>query len=210
MVRGAIWFRTDLRLDDNPALIDAINLCEEVIGIYFFSETQWKLHNESNVKHEFLINNLVLMEESLSELNIPLIDIDDLIEEHAGMTVSEIFEVNGEDYFRNLEEKITIKSLKQKNVVISLGGGGFINDKIRKDVLTNHFSFWLDWDDLVLIKRIKGSKKRPLASKSTKQEIKAIINKRKKIYSKANFKINCNKLTKSEIVKTIIKTYELN
>jgi len=46
--------------------------------------------------------------------------------------------------------------------------------------------------------------------KSTEQEIKVIINKRKKIYSKANFKINCNKLTKSEIVKTIIKTYEFN
>ena len=139
------------------------------------------------------------------KLNIPFIDIDDLIEEHAGMTISEIFEVNGEDYFRNLEEKITIKSLKQNNIVVSLGGGGFINEKIRKDVLTNHFSFWLNWDDLVLIKRIKGSKKRPLASKSTEQEIKAIINKRKKIYSKANFKINCNKLTKSEIVKTIMK-----
>ena len=98
------------------------------------------------------------------KLNIPFIDIDNLIEEHAGMTVSEIFEVNGEDYFRNLEEKITIKSLKQKNVVVSLGGGGFINDEIRKDVLKNHFSFWLNWDDLVLIKRIKGSKKRPLTS----------------------------------------------
>ena len=144
------------------------------------------------------------------KLNIPFIDIDDLIEERVGMTVSEIFELNGEDYFRNLEEKITIKSLKQKNVVVSLGGGGFINGKIRKDVLKNHFSFWLNWDDLVLIKRIKSSKKRPLASKSTEQEIKAIINKRKKIYSKANFKINCNKLTKSEIVKTIIKIYEFN
>ena len=144
------------------------------------------------------------------KLNIPFIDIDDLIEEHAGMTVSKIFEVNGDDYFRNLEEKITIKSLKQKSAVISLGGGGFINDKIRTEVLTNHFSFWLNWDDLVLIKRIKDSKKRPLASKSTEQEIKVIINKRKKVYSKANFKINCNKLTKSEIVKTIIKTYEFN
>ena len=144
------------------------------------------------------------------KLNIPFFDIDNLIEEHAGMTITEIFEANGEDYFRNLEEKITIKSLKHKNIVVSLGGGGFVNDKIRKDVLTNHFSFWLNWDDLILIKRIKGSKKRPLASKSTEQEIKAIINKRKKIYSKADFKINCNKLTKSEIVKTIIKTYELN
>ena len=144
------------------------------------------------------------------KLSIPFIDIDNLVEEHAGMTVTEIFETNGEDYFRNLEEKITIKSLKHKNIVVSLGGGGFINDKIRKNILANHFSFWLDWDDLVLIKRIKGNKKRPLASKSTEQEIKAIINKRKKIYSTADFKINCNKLTKSEIVKTIIKTYEFN
>ena len=144
------------------------------------------------------------------KLDIPFIDIDNLIEEHAGMTVSEIFEADGEDYFRNLEQKITIKSLKHKKVVVSLGGGGFVNDKIREDVLTNHFSFWLNWNDLVLIKRIKGNKKRPLASKSTEQEIKAIINKRKKTYSKANFKINCNKLTKREIVETIIETYELS
>ena len=144
------------------------------------------------------------------KLNIPFIDIDNLIEEHAGMTISEIFEVNGENHFRNLEEIITMKALKRKNVVISLGGGGFINDKIRKNVLINHFSFWLNWDDLVLIKRIKGNKKRPLASESSEQEIKEIIKKRNKIYSKAKFKINCNKLTKSEIIKTVIKTYELN
>ena len=144
------------------------------------------------------------------KLNIPFIDIDNLIEEHAGMTISEIFEVNGENHFRNLEEIITMKVLKRKNVVISLGGGGFINDKIRKNVLINHFSFWLNWDDLVLIKRIKGNKKRPLASESSEQEIKEIIKKRNKIYSKAKFKINCNKLTKSEIIKTVIKTYKLN
>ena len=42
------------------------------------------------------------------KLNFPFVDIDYLIEEHAGMTISNIFEINGEDYFRNLEEKITI------------------------------------------------------------------------------------------------------
>ncbi len=144
------------------------------------------------------------------KLNIPFIDIDNLIEEHTGMTVSEIFEVNGEDYFRDLEEKITIKSLKHKNVVVSLGGGGFINDKIRKDILTNHFSFWLSWDESILIKRIKNSKKRPLAFQATDQDIKQLIKKRTRIYSKAQFKINCDKLTKIEIVNKIIKIYELN
>ena len=76
MVRGAIWFRSDLRLDDNPALINAMKDCQEVIGIYIFSAEQWNLHNESNVKHEFLVNNLTDLEKSLNNLNIPLITIN--------------------------------------------------------------------------------------------------------------------------------------
>jgi len=144
------------------------------------------------------------------KLNLPLIDIDTLIEKDTGMSISEIFKNNGEDYFRNLEEKITLKNLKNIKNVISLGGGGFINDKIRKEITTKHFSFWLNWDESILIKRIKGNKKRPLAFKLTDREIKKLIKKRSKIYSNAQFKINCNKLTKTEIVQKIIKIYELN
>jgi len=123
---------------------------------------------------------------------------------------SKIFKKNGENYFRSLEEKITLKALKDINSVISLGGGSFINDKIRKIILTNHFSFWLNVDQSVLLSRIRHSKHRPLTIDSTDQEIKKIIKERSKIYSKAQFKINCNKLTKNEIVKKIIKIYELN
>ena len=144
------------------------------------------------------------------KLDLTFIDIDNLIVKDTGMSISEIFKKKGEDYFRNLEEKITLKSLKKINNVISLGGGGFINTKIRKEILTNHFSFWLNCDDSILIKRIKGNKKRPLAFNSTDKEIRAIIKDRSKIYSDAKFKINCNKLTKTEIIKKIIKIYELN
>ena len=144
------------------------------------------------------------------KLNLPFIDIDSLIEQNTGLTISEIFEKKGENYFRSLEEKITLKSLKKNKNVISLGGGGFINTKIRKEILSNHFSFWLNWDEATLIRRIKGSKKRPLAFRSSDHEIRLIIKNRSKIYSNAKFKINCNKLTKTEIVKKIIKIYELN
>ena len=144
------------------------------------------------------------------KLNLQFVDIDNLIIETVGMTISEIFKKKGESYFRNLEEKITLKCLKKMKNVISLGGGGFINAKIRREVLNNHFSFWLNWDDSILIKRIKNSKKRPLVFESTDQEIRAMIKDRSKIYSNAQFKINCNKLTKTEIVKKIIKIYELN
>jgi shikimate kinase len=143
------------------------------------------------------------------KLNLTFIDIDNLIEKKAGMSISEIFKKEGEVYFRNIEEKVTLKALKGICEVVSLGGGGFINDKIRKEVLFNHFSFWLNWDESVLFKRIKGSKKRPLALQSTDNEIKKLIKKRSKIYSEAQFKINCNKLTKTEIVKKIIEIYEL-
>ena len=144
------------------------------------------------------------------KLNLVFADIDNLIEKENGLSISEIFKNKGESFFRSLEEKITLKALEEVNTIISLGGGGFINKKIRNEVLINHFSFWLNWDESILIHRIKGSKKRPLAFKSTDQEIKIIIKDRSKIYTKAQFKINCNKLTKTEIVKKIIHIYELN
>ena len=144
------------------------------------------------------------------KLDLPFVDIDGLIIENAGMSISEIFKKKGEVHFRSLEEKITLKSLKKNKNVISLGGGGFINDKIREEILINHFSFWLNWHESILINRIKNSKERPLAFKSTDQQIRTIIKNRSKIYSKAKFKINCNKLTKTEIVKKIIKIYGLN
>jgi shikimate kinase len=144
------------------------------------------------------------------KLDVPFIDIDSLIEESVGMSITEIFEKKGEVYFRNIEEKITLKFLKKTKNVISLGGGGFINTKIRKEILLNHLSFWLNWDESFLINRIKNSRKRPIAFKSTDQELRTIIKDRLKIYSNAQFKIDCNKLTKTEIVKKIIKIYELN
>ena len=144
------------------------------------------------------------------KLNLPFADIDNLIVENTGMSILEIFEKKGENYFRNLEEKITLKCLKKNKNVISLGGGGFINIKIRKEILTNNISFWLNWDESILVRRIKDSKKRPLAFKSTEQEIRTIIRNRSKIYTNAQYKINCNKLTKTEIVKKILKIYELN
>jgi shikimate kinase len=141
------------------------------------------------------------------KLNLDFIDIDIEIENRAGMKIHEIFNKKGENYFRSLEEKITLKFLKVGNIVIALGGGAFINSKIRKQILTNHTSFFLDVDIETLINRIKGNKKRPLAFKSTNQEIKDLQKKRSRIYQKAQFRVDCTKLTKSEIVKNIIEIY---
>ena len=144
------------------------------------------------------------------KLNVNFIDVDNEIEKKIGMKISKIFENKGEKYFREIEETMTLKSLKEKKTVIALGGGAFLNSKIKKEVLDNHISFWLNWDNKTLIKRIKSSIKRPIAYKSSRIEIEELIKKRSIIYSKAMYKINCENLTKSEIVRKIIKIYHAN
>ena len=143
-----------------------------------------------------------------NKLNINFIDIDVAIEKLAKMKISEIFSKKGEKYFRNLEEKITMKSLNSSNTVISLGGGAFMNEKIRLEVINNNYSFWLNLDVPTLLNRIKKNKNRPLAYKLNESEIVKLIEIRAKVYSKAKFKINCHNLSKTEIVKKIIKLYE--
>ena len=143
-------------------------------------------------------------------LNIEFMDVDEIIEKEEGCKISEIFEKRGEIKFRKIEEKVTLKLLESNKKIISLGGGGFINDNIRNEVLLNHISFWLNWDNATLINRIKRSKKRPIAFNSTENEIKQLISERSKIYSIANYKINCEKFSKNEIVKKILDIYEKN
>ena len=142
------------------------------------------------------------------KLLLNFIDIDNVIENELGLSIKKIFETKGEYYFRKFEEKTTLKKLKSSSTVISLGGGAFSNKEIRKEVLKNHISFWLNWSDDILLNRIKNSKKRPLAFNSSKNEIIDLIKKRSNIYSKALYKIECDNLTKNEIVKEILKIYE--
>ena len=142
------------------------------------------------------------------KLGIKFIDVDKEIERKLGLSISKIFETKGEDYFRKFEEKTTLKILKNNSVVVSLGGGAFINKVIRKEILKNHISFWLNWNNETLLNRIKNSKKRPLAINSTENELIDLIKKRSNIYSKALYEIKCDKLSKNEIVKQVLKNYE--
>jgi len=135
-------------------------------------------------------------------------DIDLIIEDKLQMTISDIFRIKGEKFFRNFEEKITLKLLKEDKTIISLGGGAFINPKIREEVLKNHFSFWLKWTSKTLIKRIQNSPKRPISYKASQNELINLIKKRSNIYSRANYKINCENLSKNEIVNKVINIYE--
>ncbi len=142
------------------------------------------------------------------KLQLKFFDIDKIIENEMHMTIAEIFELKSEIFFRSLEEKIVLKTLKNKNCIISLGGGAFLNERIRKEIIANHSSFWLNCNNKTLLYRIRNNNKRPLANKLTNYELLQLIKKRKKIYTKANFKINCDKVSKNHIVANILKLYE--
>ncbi len=142
------------------------------------------------------------------KLKVDFVDVDKEIEKELGISIKKIFETKGENYFRKIEEKITLGKLKSNSSVIALGGGAFTNKKIRKNVLKDHLSFWLNWNDEILLNRIKNSKKRPLAFNSSDNELIDLIKKRSNVYSKALYEIKCDNLSKNQIVKRILEIYE--
>ncbi len=145
---------------------------------------------------------------SLSQrLNMQFADIDDIIEKKNGLSISMIFEQRGEKTFRQEEEVESKNALKRSNIIIALGGGAFINKNIRDEIKKNSVSIWLDLDVEMLYKRVNLNQKRPLLKNSSKEDLKKIYNDRKKIYSLADFKIQCTLKNKDQIINEIVKIY---
>ena len=103
------------------------------------------------------------------ELSYSFKDVDKIIEKKEGNSINNIFKNKGEIYFRKLENDISLKELKQQNSVVSLGGGAFLNDSIRRLTKKFSISFWLDVSTDELIKRLRKTKKRPLATRRPSQ-----------------------------------------
>ena len=139
-----------------------------------------------------------------------LIDIDKKIEKIENQKISQIFELKGEAYFRELEFNVTIQSLKDNNKIISLGGGAFMNQELRKIIKQKSKTFWLYWNADTLIKRIKNNDKRPVVKNMNHIEIKKLISERNKIYYFSDFKIICESLKKAEIVDKIFQKCKKN
>lgn len=143
------------------------------------------------------------------KLNYNFIDVDKLIEAAEGTSINLIFKNKSENYFRKIENDITLSELKKNHSVISLGGGAFINNKIRKSAKKFSISFWLDVPINELIKRLKKNKQRPLLfDKNNDETVKKIYFEREKIYNEADHRIKCDTLKSEEIVNIILSLYE--
>ena len=140
-----------------------------------------------------------------NKLNYNFFDIDLEIEKLENDKITNIFQNKGESYFRKIEERLSLIFLEKKNCVISIGGGAFMNENIRKKIQKNSYSFWLNWKIKTILDRISKNKKRPLALKLNNKDLANLYRKRVKFYKLSDFKIDCENKNKNEILKNIFK-----
>ncbi len=135
--------------------------------------------------------------------NFKFYDTDDEIEKKEGKTINKIFSDQGENYFRKIEEEITIFYLKKRNCVVSIGGGGICNLNIRNAIKANSYSIYLKVDMNILVRRLNNSKKRPLLNKENRfTKLNEIYDLRKKFYNKADLLVE-NNFDKKDIINKI-------
>ena len=103
-------------------------------------------------------------------LEIDFLDTDDEIERKAGAEISWIFEVEGEEGFRERESKALQKSAEKDNVVISTGGGIVTIEKNRELMIAKGKVVYLKTPIEIQLKRTENDKKRPLLSKGNKEQ----------------------------------------
>ena len=143
------------------------------------------------------------------KLKLKFVDIDRKIEKKEKAKIKDIFDNKGEGYFRTIEKIVTLQELKKKDLLISLGGGAFVNKLIRKEVKKSSISFWLDLDINTLLARLKNTSKRPLLDHNNlEQTINKIYSERKKIYNESTYRIKCNSMSLDKITNQILKLYE--
>jgi len=128
-------------------------------------------------------------------LRTEFLDADDAIEDAAQMSVAEIFEQFGEDYFRDGERRVIARLIedcaRENGGVIATGGGAFCNDETRALILRDAIAVWIDCDIDTLVERTGRRKTRPLLLGGDPREILArLYRERKDFYAQAPVRIN--------------------
>ena len=97
-----------------------------------------------------------------ARLGYPFADADEEIELAANMSISEIFELYGEPYFRDGERRVIARLMDSQSTVIATGGGAFCDAETRALILDRAISVWLDAPIETLVERVNRRDTRPL------------------------------------------------
>lgn len=129
------------------------------------------------------------------KLNRIFIDIDKEIENEFQMPATQIFKTIGEGAFREREKSLISLLSRERNNIISVGGGAFLQEEIKEICLSNCIVIFLDmsfesWKDR--LNTIIDT--RPVLQGLTMEEIKELFYKRQESYSRNHFRINIDGL----------------
>lgn len=95
-------------------------------------------------------------------LHVPFLDSDAEISRAANMTIAEIFERDGEAFFRDRESEVISRLLDGPPCVLSTGGGAFLREENRRMISEKGAALWLRAELELLWQRVKHKTTRPL------------------------------------------------
>lgn len=144
-----------------------------------------------------------------SKLGRPFVDSDDEIEKAAGLSVSDIFALHGEEEFRRVERKVLQRLLDGPPQVLATGGGAYLNE-VTRDLMRKHaITIWLNADLETLWKRVSRRNHRPLLRRPDAKEVLSnLFDERRPIYELADLTVPSVDGPHSKTVTSIIKALE--
>lgn len=140
------------------------------------------------------------------QLQLPLLDTDQLIEEKLGMSIPTIFKKQGESYFREKEAEI-LTAIRNQEGIISTGGGIVLTEVSQSILRTFPNVVFLDIDIDSLVERIKKDTQnvRPLFLNHSPEQFREVYRSRIPYYQKAStFVIESKGKSIEEITNEII------
>ncbi|NRP11857.1 Shikimate kinase [Aliiroseovarius sp. xm-m-379] len=122
-----------------------------------------------------------------NRLGVAFLDSDEEIVKAANMSIAEIFERDGEPFFRDRESEVIARLLETERAVLSTGGGAFLAERNRDVITEMGVSVWLKADLDLLWNRVKHKDTRPLLrTADPKATLTEIYNARVPVYAHAD------------------------
>lgn len=128
-----------------------------------------------------------------TRLNVPFLDSDAEIEKAANMTIAEVFERDGESFFRDREAEVIARLLATGPIVLSTGGGAFLAERNRAAISEAGVSVWLRADLDLLWTRVKHKATRPLLrTANPRQTLREIYEARESTYALSDLVVDAD------------------
>ena len=142
-----------------------------------------------------------------ARLGIQFIDADTEIEAAAGSSIHDIFELHGEQAFRDGERRVIARLLDGPVHVLATGGGAYMTEETRQRISDSAVSVWLRASLDTLVKRVERSRtRRPLLETGDPREIlSALVDERYPVYGEADIIVETGEGPHEPVVETIVQ-----